>query len=142
MTEARVASECAFCGASWGTVSLTGCGSGQDSLLVCYDCVTVLAISVANSQNPRTPPDGAFSRYRRAFDAFASDKGKVAENKTSAATQQVRMIRKISSVACSFCGKSGTHVPKLIAGPNEVLICNECVELCNDILEETDPSSS
>jgi len=34
---------------------------------------------------------------------------------------------------CSFCGKSQSKVKKLIAGPN-TYICNECVDLCNDIL--------
>jgi len=36
---------------------------------------------------------------------------------------------------CSFCGKAQDEVKKLIAGPS-VYICDECVELCNDILEE------
>ncbi|MEB3245528.1 MAG: ATP-dependent protease ATP-binding subunit ClpX [Vampirovibrionales bacterium] len=36
---------------------------------------------------------------------------------------------------CSFCGKSQDQVKKLIAGP-EVYICDECVELCNEILDE------
>ncbi|XVJ51709.1 MAG: ATP-dependent protease ATP-binding subunit ClpX [Vampirovibrio sp.] len=36
---------------------------------------------------------------------------------------------------CSFCGKTQDQVKKLIAGP-EVYICDECVELCNDILAE------
>jgi len=36
---------------------------------------------------------------------------------------------------CSFCGKSQKQVRKLIAGPG-VYICNECVELCNEIIEE------
>ena len=36
---------------------------------------------------------------------------------------------------CSFCGKTQDQVKKLIAGP-EVYICDECVELCNEILEE------
>ena len=36
---------------------------------------------------------------------------------------------------CSFCGKEQTKVKKLIAGPN-IYICNECVDLCNDILVE------
>lgn len=36
---------------------------------------------------------------------------------------------------CSFCGKSQDQVKKLIAGPN-VYICDECVELCNEILDE------
>ncbi len=43
---------------------------------------------------------------------------------------------------CSFCGKSQHEVRKLIAGPS-VYICDECVELCNDIIrEELEDSSS
>jgi ATP-dependent Clp protease ATP-binding subunit ClpX len=38
-------------------------------------------------------------------------------------------------VKCSFCGKSQKQVKKLIAGPG-VYICDECIELCNDIIEE------
>ncbi|MDW8247542.1 MAG: ATP-dependent Clp protease ATP-binding subunit ClpX [Sandaracinaceae bacterium] len=40
-----------------------------------------------------------------------------------------------SSLQCSFCGKSQKEVRKLIAGPT-VYICDECVALCNDIIEE------
>jgi ATP-dependent Clp protease ATP-binding subunit ClpX len=36
---------------------------------------------------------------------------------------------------CNFCGKSQKQVKKLIAGPN-VYICDECIELCNEIIEE------
>ncbi|WP_028451055.1 ATP-dependent Clp protease ATP-binding subunit ClpX [Chitinilyticum aquatile] len=36
---------------------------------------------------------------------------------------------------CSFCGKSQHEVVKLVAGP-QVFICNECIELCNDILKD------
>ena len=36
---------------------------------------------------------------------------------------------------CSFCGKSQHEVKKLIAGPS-VFVCNECVDLCNDIIKE------
>ncbi|MCC6026514.1 MAG: ATP-dependent Clp protease ATP-binding subunit ClpX, partial [Caldimicrobium sp.] len=36
---------------------------------------------------------------------------------------------------CSFCGRSQNEVKKLIAGA-QAYICNECVELCNEILEE------
>lgn len=36
---------------------------------------------------------------------------------------------------CSFCGKSQKQVKKLIAGPG-VYICDECIELCNEIIEE------
>jgi ATP-dependent Clp protease ATP-binding subunit ClpX len=41
---------------------------------------------------------------------------------------------------CSFCGKSQNDVKKLIAGPN-VFICDECVELCADILKDEDTKS-
>ena len=40
-----------------------------------------------------------------------------------------------SRLKCSFCGKSQDQVKKLIAGP-DVYICDECVELCNEILDE------
>jgi ATP-dependent Clp protease ATP-binding subunit ClpX len=36
---------------------------------------------------------------------------------------------------CSFCGKSKEHVQKFISGPS-VYICNECIKLCNEILQE------
>ena len=44
-----------------------------------------------------------------------------------------------NTLYCSFCGKSQHEVRKLIAGPN-VFICNECVELCTDIIREEDKS--
>jgi ATP-dependent Clp protease ATP-binding subunit ClpX len=40
-----------------------------------------------------------------------------------------------NNLACSFCGKSQHEVKKLIAGPT-VFICNECIELCSDIVKE------
>ena len=42
---------------------------------------------------------------------------------------------------CSFCGKSQHEVRKLIAGPS-VFVCDECVELCNDIIREEMEESS
>jgi ATP-dependent Clp protease ATP-binding subunit ClpX len=42
---------------------------------------------------------------------------------------------------CSFCGKSQHEVKKLIAGPS-VFICDECIELCNDIIRDEVPSES
>ncbi len=41
----------------------------------------------------------------------------------------------INGLRCSFCGKSQDEVKKLIAGP-AVYICDECIELCNEIIEE------
>ena len=40
---------------------------------------------------------------------------------------------------CSFCGKSQHEVKKLIAGPS-VFICDECIELCNDIIRDEVPA--
>ena len=36
----------------------------------------------------------------------------------------------------NFCNKTQNQVRKLIAGPNGVYICDECIEICEDILEE------
>ncbi len=41
-----------------------------------------------------------------------------------------------SRIRCSFCGKSRGQVQKLIAGLNNTYICDECIELCNEILQE------
>ena len=40
-----------------------------------------------------------------------------------------------SKLKCSFCGKTQNQVRKLIAGPN-VYICDQCIELCSEILDE------
>jgi len=42
---------------------------------------------------------------------------------------------------CSFCGKSQNEVKKLIAGPS-VFICDECIDLCNDIIRDELPSTT
>ena len=39
-------------------------------------------------------------------------------------------------VRCSFCNKTQDQVRKLIAGPAGVYICDECVDICADIIEE------
>ena len=46
------------------------------------------------------------------------------------------MARYKDSIRCSFCGKRENEVRKLIAGPDGVFICNECVDLCVGIIEE------
>jgi ClpX C4-type zinc finger/Clp amino terminal domain, pathogenicity island component len=50
--------------------------------------------------------------------------------------KQRRRKRGKADPACSFCGKSQKQVQKLIAGPG-VYICNECIDLCNEIVAET-----
>ena len=43
--------------------------------------------------------------------------------------------KKDKTLLCSFCGKNQNEVKKLVAGPS-VFICDECVDLCNDIIQE------
>ena len=40
------------------------------------------------------------------------------------------------SVRCSFCGKRQEQVKRMMSGPNNVYICNECVDLCNSLIRE------
>ncbi len=47
------------------------------------------------------------------------------------------MSKKAPDIACSFCGKGGEQVEKVIQGPS-VYICSECIGLCNEMLEEDD----
>jgi ATP-dependent Clp protease ATP-binding subunit ClpX len=42
---------------------------------------------------------------------------------------------------CSFCNKGQEEVRRLIAGPNQVYICDECVQLCREIIEEEEPAA-
>ena len=44
---------------------------------------------------------------------------------------------KPTTANCSFCGKPNTEVRKIVAGPG-VYICNECVELCNDVIGQVE----
>lgn len=48
---------------------------------------------------------------------------------------------KTQTLHCTFCGKSQHEVRKLIAGPS-VFVCNECVDLCNDIIRQEDQAQS
>jgi ATP-dependent Clp protease ATP-binding subunit ClpX len=42
-------------------------------------------------------------------------------------------------VYCSFCGKPREHHRRFVAGPGGVFICNECVDICNDIMYDPEP---
>lgn len=46
------------------------------------------------------------------------------------------MVEKNKTHSCNFCGKSKDQVEKLIVGGDNIAICNECVDLCVDILKE------
>ena len=41
-----------------------------------------------------------------------------------------------TKIRCSFCNKTEDQVRKLISGPNGVYICDNCVEICTEILED------
>src|SRR5213080_4075907 len=45
------------------------------------------------------------------------------------------------SYTCSFCSKNQDQVRRLIAGPGAVYICDECVELCREIIQEDSPNT-
>lgn len=38
---------------------------------------------------------------------------------------------------CSFCNKHQNEVKKLISGPGNIFICDECIELCNEIIHDS-----
>ena len=44
--------------------------------------------------------------------------------------------RNDEKIRCSFCGKTQSQVRKLIAGPNGAFICDECVDICSEIIDE------
>ena len=51
------------------------------------------------------------------------------------------ILRPEEVLHCSFCGKSQNEVKKLIAGPS-VYICNECVDICNEIINDDDKAEA
>ena len=51
------------------------------------------------------------------------------------------MENKNNGLVCAFCGKPKEHAKRLVAGPNGLFICDECLELCNIILQEEDSES-
>src|SRR5437868_15532579 len=52
------------------------------------------------------------------------------------------MIRRPEEILrCSFCGKSQNEVKKLIAGPS-VYICNECIDICNEIINDDEQAEN
>lgn len=108
-------------------------------------------------------------RYREAISAFDRSLDKLIKlNKSSKSADVAKELKKLVSaletsfrrsyfenqaesrlgdtnseaLTCSFCGKDPEEIEQLIAGPS-VYICDECVDLCNDILgEELDASES
>src|SRR5450830_972426 len=74
---------------------------------------------------------GEHARWRARFDVSSRGTDRTRRKETSVA----RIGDGADQLKCSFCGKSQKQVKKLIAGPG-VYICDECIDLCNEILEE------
>jgi len=47
-----------------------------------------------------------------------------------------------SQARCSFCGRHTSEVRRMVAGPGAAYICSECLQLCNDILQDPTPFST
>jgi ATP-dependent Clp protease ATP-binding subunit ClpX len=65
----------------------------------------------------------------------AAEKGSAAPGAARLGNWKNRKIGGPHVIKCSFCGRGQDEVTKLVSGPS-VYICNECIRLCNDILEE------
>ena len=84
----------------------------------CRDCAVIFTIQVINE---RIESDDVCFDLRLASDKRRTGMaGRIGEQK----------------IRCSFCNKSEDQVRKLIAGPNGVYICDDCVEICGEIIEE------
>ncbi len=67
--------------------------------------------------------------YRRALALL-----KTLDERGEETRKERSMERESKPYQCSFCGKPNGEVERMIAGPNGVFICNECVERCNEII--------
>jgi ATP-dependent Clp protease ATP-binding subunit ClpX len=56
-------------------------------------------------------------------------------------TKFMALYRSEEILRCSFCGKSQNEVKKLIAGPS-VYVCNECIDICNEIINDDDQNEA
>ena len=70
-----------------------------------------------------------YSRFRTRFSPIGAGPRRMTDDRPGRSGDSSKILY------CSFCGKSQHEVRKLIAGPS-VFICDECVELCNDIIRE------
>ena len=124
---------CSFCGKSQKEVEKLIAGP---DVFICDACIefcnhTIKEETKTSKRGPvgRSPPQ---RRLPRARDEF--------QNKPSGGGKRVEA----NEFDCSFCGKGQPEVRKLIPGP-QVFICDECIELCNEIIREEevgDPGKS
>lgn len=77
--------------------------------------------------------EGRVAAYRRALGLLRDLDGRYKSTTEGGKMEEERQPR---PYACSFCGKGNAEVERMIAGPNGVFICNECVDRCNEIIAE------
>ncbi len=77
--------------------------------------------------------EGRIAGYRRAL-VLLSDLDEWYKLRTEG--REMEEERQSRPYACSFCGKGNAGVERMIAGPNGVFICSECVDRCNEIIAE------
>lgn len=82
----------------------------------------------------RTRLHKARGALRRHLQAIGREEGTMSTGQA----QQEAVTKKVYS--CSFCGKRNEEVQRMIAGPKGVVICNECIDLCNRIIAEQEAS--
>jgi hypothetical protein len=77
--------------------------------------------------------EARIANYRRALTLLKTldDHGDDTSDDTS---KERAMEHDSTSYQCSFCGKANAEVKRMIAGPNGVFICDECVARCNEII--------
>jgi DNA-binding transcriptional MerR regulator len=79
--------------------------------------------------------EGRIDRHRRALTILQALEGQWATNTEGGhMADQTTGTRESKLYRCSFCGKDNAEVRRLIAGPNGVFICDQCVARCNEIL--------
>ncbi|WIG58942.1 MAG: Aspartate carbamoyltransferase [Ktedonobacterales bacterium] len=108
----RITYRCSFCGKEQNEVQRLIAGPG--GVYVCDECTHAFTEVLANAESALALP--AHTRVLTAADPYKEKVGGL--------------------VRCSFCGKSREQVNAMIAGPGGVHICNECVDLCLQIIEE------
>jgi ATP-dependent protease Clp ATPase subunit len=118
---------CSFCGKRRGEVKKLVSGA---RVFICNECV-VRCRQILGPAPPRAERAGSPERTTEdlpAQPAPADDDEEVTAERKPPDEQR-----------CSFCGMEKTDVARLINGPM-VYICNECVELCEDIVASGDPN--
>jgi len=118
---------CSFCGKRKGEVRKLVSGP---RVFICNECV-VLCRDILGPRPP-APPEEDDDSGRRTIEEMPSLPASDDEDVT---TER----RPPDDRHCSFCGRDKTAVERLINGPT-VFICNECVELCEEIVASDDGS--